>query len=152
MTDPGLVFKTKTNAVTPRDASALRASSDRPQRSTARRPLGLAPVLADEPERDLDPIETAQKIVAAAVATLSDEALDACASVRTVFEIAVGPALEFTLQCVEDTAKLSRELAAAASTIAEMRKELTALQITVARLEGAASARADLRAGGIIRP
>jgi hypothetical protein len=87
----------------PRDASSIgRASPDRPQRSSARRPLGLAPVLDDIDDGDtarstkgegyLGPEATAKELVDSSIARLSEEHLNAGVSWGDLLEYGLGTA------------------------------------------------------------
>jgi hypothetical protein len=150
--EPVTVFKTKLDARVPHDAGAIgRAASDRPARSAARRPLGLAPVPEGDPERygsDADdaylgPKATAERIVAGSLANLSAEQRAAPATMADLFEYGISMALETGFEEREFVREKVRELKAEhAREIAGLTATVNELRIAMARLEGAASERA----------
>ena len=102
MSEPVVVYKTRGDAILPRDASAIARRPLGEGVEHARRPLGLG-IVADNdngdeppahgdgvPDAYLGPERTAAAIVAQSIANLSEEQLAAPVSWRELFEHAIG--------------------------------------------------------------
>jgi hypothetical protein len=143
----------------PRDPSALaRSSHDRPQRSSARKPLGLSLPDDDREERAASAYDDPVAEIAAGVETMIENLGGRAAtkaSKASVLDMiqTLGEALTATVQgdgVLYDLILAERKRTAALeSDLANAQKEITDLRVAVAMLQGAASERAR---GSIIRP
>jgi hypothetical protein len=111
-----VIYKTRPDALMPRDSSSIARRRNEDADERVRRPLGLAPILEDaEPEPD----ETDYGLLPDRAATMRD--FDALA--ETTGEI-----------LASEVGKLRKHFEAE---MADARKEITELRITVAELKGA---------------
>jgi hypothetical protein len=133
----------------PRDASAIAPPSRVVDIARRRRPLGLAPIIDDEPERNV--AGNGADFRSTLWEGKSEQDLACAHSVRGAiekFDALAGMMLELHNAGVDETNKLidgenaaRTEIAALKEALAELRKELAAMALHVARLRRAAAER-----------
>lgn len=134
MSEPVVIYKTRTDALLPRDASAI---ARKPLPDGRRPPLGLT--ILDDPDDDAPPPgrsneATARAIVGESIERLGEAANNA-ATVRDIFELGIAMALELSFDAREFACELVRKLKAEmADGQGTQRSEIAELKLTITEL------------------